>query len=79
MEPRYWCPIAEDWTDPPRHKSSKGSRQRTHVLKDGAAMCGKRSPAWFYTPGRDRPTCEKCLDLLSRMTQSERMESELAQ
>lgn len=60
----YWCPIAEDYTDPPRLKRSS-KRIKTHILHEGKALCGKKSPAWFPPVG-EKPTCPDCL---SQMTQ----------
>lgn len=65
----YWCPIINDWTEPPIMKQDSRnpkSRKKTHVLSEGRALCGKRSPAWFHRPG-DKPTCPTCL---SQVTQS---------
>jgi hypothetical protein len=57
---QYWCPIGNDWTDPPRLKRGSKSKTKTHVLHEGKALCGKASPAWFHWPD-EVPTCEECL------------------
>lgn len=64
----YWCPIVQDWTDPPRPKAQALQRRRVrlHRLKDGTALCNtKRATRWFAYPD-EKPTCPDCLAIESR-------------
>jgi hypothetical protein len=65
---RYWCPILQDFTDPPRPKAQARAKGSTlHRLKDGGPLCGSRRANWYALPD-ELPTCKKCLEL-SQVTQ----------
>jgi hypothetical protein len=65
LEPTYYDVAGRCWTDPPRYKRDRDRRKhkKTHVLRDGKALCGKKYPHWFPWPG-EQPTCDKCLELI---------------